>query len=746
MLALLSVEEKASLCLGADLWHTAAIERAGIASVMVADGPNGLRKQAKVDDLLEGVPATCSPTASALASSWDLALARRVGEALGQEAAAEGVGVVLGPGLNIKRSPLCGRNFEYFSEDPLLSGEMAAAMVEGIQSQGVGACLKHYAANNQETERVRVSADVNERALREVYLAGFELAVRRAHPWMVMAAYNKLNGTYCSQDPWLLTEVLRQEWGFDGVVVSDWGAVDDRVEALRAGLDLEMPPNLGVSDAAIVAAVRSGELEEGILDRAVARVLHLVGRARREPGPRAAYDLAAHHELAQEAATSSAVLLRNDGGILPLSPGGTVAVVGELARTPRFQGAGSSHVSATRVDVPVDELRRLAPPGTEVTFAPGYGLGPTSDDPGLAADAARLAAGAAVVVVFLGLPASEESEGFDRRHMDLPANQLAMLAAVAEANPAVVVVLANGGAVRLSSWEHHARAVLETWLSGQGMGRAVAELLWGHVSPSGHLTETIPLRLEDCPSHLNFPGEEGHVRYGEGVFVGYRGYDASHREVSYPFGHGLSYTTFGYRDLGVSVRGSEAGGDLTVSVTVTVANSGPCTGAEVVQVYVHDVAASVARPERELRAFQKVALAPGEAAHVSFELDRRAFSFWSAARRGWMLEAGLFELAVGASSRDIRARTEVDLPAPEWTPRLDGDATIEEWLAVPEGAAALRAAFGTDEQGRPRGLLADEDMLAVIGNFPLKRLSCFPGLGLDPSTVHALTSRLARSS
>ena len=492
-----------------------------------------------------------------------------------------------------------------------------------------------------------------------------------------------------------------------------------------------MPPNLGVSDAAIVAAVRSGELDEGILDRAVARVLHLVGRARREPGPPAAYDLAAHHELAQEAAASSAVLLRNDGGVLPLSPGGTVAVVGELARTPRFQGAGSSHVSATWVDVPVDELRRLAPPGTEVTFAPGYGLGPTTDDPGLAADAARLAAGAAVVVVFLGLPASEESEGFDRRHMDLPANQLAMLAAVAEANPAVVVVLANGGAVRLSSWEHHARAVLETWLSGQGMGRAVAELLWGHVSPSGHLTETIPLRLEDCPSHLNFPGEEGHVRYGEGVFVGYRGYDASHREVSYPFGHGLSYTTFGYRDLGVSVRESEAGGDLTVSVTVTVANSGPCTGAEVVQVYVHDVAASVARPERELRAFQKVALAPGEAAHVSFELDRRAFSFWSAARRGWVLEAGLFELAVGASSRDIRARTEVDLPAPEWTPRLDGDATIEEWLAVPEGAAALRAAFGTDEQGRPRGASGRRGHGGGDRQLPAQapKLLSWPGLG-----------------
>ena len=662
--AALSLEEKASLCLGADLWHTAAIERAGIVSVMVADGPNGLRKQAKADDLLEGVPATCFPTASALASSWDLGLARRVGEALGREAATEGVGVVLGPGLNIKRSPLCGRNFEYFSEDPLLSGEMAAAMVEGIQSQGVGACLKHFAANNQETDRVRVSAVVDERALREIYLAGFELAVRRGHPWMVMAAYNKLNGTYCSQDPWLLTEILREEWGFDGVVVSDWGAVDDRIEALKAGLDLEMPPNLGVSDSAVIAAVRSGQLEEAILDRTVTRALRMAGRANRASRAPVVPDLAAHHELAQVAAASSAVLLRNDEGILPLCPGGTVAVVGELARTPRFQGAGSSHVSATWVDVPADELRRLAPPGTEVAFAPGYGLEPTTDDPGLAADAVRLAARATVVVVFLGLPASEESEGFDRHHIDLPANQLSMLAAVAEANPAVVAVLANGGAVRLSSWEHHVRAVLETWLSGQGMGRAVAELVWGHLSPSGHLTETIPLRLEDSPSHLNFPGEEGHVHYGEGIFVGYRGYDASHREVSYPFGHGLSYTTFAYGDLGVSVHGSEARSDLTVRVTVTVANSGPRTGAEVVQVYVHDVTSSVARPEWELRAFQKVALDPGETAHLSFELDRRAFSFWSAARQRWVLEAGRFELAVGASSRDIRARPGSRSPRP----------------------------------------------------------------------------------
>jgi beta-glucosidase len=513
----LTLEEKASLCLGSDFWHTAPVERLGISAIMLSDGPHGLRRQPEEGDhvgISGSLPATCFPTAAALGSSFDPDLVRRVGEALGEEAIAQRVDVVLGPGINIKRSPLCGRNFEYFSEDPLVSGVLGAALVEGIQSQGVGASVKHYAANNQETDRLRVSAEVDERTLREIYLPAFERVVKQARPWTVMCAYNKLNGTYASEHEWLLTRVLRDEWGFDGLVVSDWGAVHDRVAALAAGLDLEMPPNLGLSDAAIVAAVRSGELDETLLDRAVARVLQLVERARARPAARG-FDADAHHALARSAAAECAVLLKNENGLLPLQPlaGQTIAVIGEFARIPRYQGAGSSQVNPTRVDIPLDELRAAVPEDVDVPFA-------ADGD-----EAVELATNADVVIAFLGLPAADESEGYDRTHIDLPPDQTALLERLAAVSPRVVVVLANGSAVSVSGWDAHAAAILECWLGGQAAGGAVADLLLGAASPSGRLAETIPLRLQDSSAHLNFPGEDGHVRYGEGVFVGYRGYD-----------------------------------------------------------------------------------------------------------------------------------------------------------------------------------------------------------------------------
>ncbi len=531
LLAALTLQEKASLCLGSDFWHTTAVPRLGIPAITMADGPHGLRRKPEAGEYARisgSLPATCFPTASALASSFDPGLARRIGEALGAEARAQGVQVVLGPGINIKRSPLCGRNFEYFSEDPLVSGVLASALVQGLQAQGVGASVKHFAANNQETDRARVSAEVDERTLREIYLPAFERVVSEASPWTVMCSYNKINGTYASQSSWLLTEMLRDEWGFDGLVVSDWGAVHDRVAALAAGLDLEMPPKLDVDDEAIVAAVRAGELDEAVLDQAVARVLQLVERATARGGPSEAFDVDAHHRLARLAAAECAVLLKNDNALLPLQPsaGETIAVIGEFARTPRYQGAGSSQVTPTRLDVALDELRAAAPDGVEVAFAAGFGIATTRDDDDLAAEAVALAARASVAVVFLGLPPGDESEGFDRTDIDLPANQAALLAHLAHANPRLVVVLANGSAVRLSDWEHHADAVLECWLSGQAAGGAVADLLFGAANPCGRLAETLPLRLEDAPSYLNFPGEAGHVRYGEGVFVGYRGYDA----------------------------------------------------------------------------------------------------------------------------------------------------------------------------------------------------------------------------
>jgi beta-glucosidase len=739
LLAELTLEEKASLCSGADFWNTKEVGRAGVPGVMLTDGPHGLRKQRASADhvgLADSVPATCFPPAVALGSSFDADLVERVGRALGAEARAERVAVLLGPGINIKRSPLCGRNFEYVSEDPLVSGVLGAALVRGIQSTGVGACVKHYAVNNQETDRARVSAEVDERTLREIYLAGFERVVTEARPWTVMCAYNKVGGTYASQHPWLLTDVLRTEWGFDGVVVSDWGAVADRVAALRAGLDLQMPAAGGhVTDAEIVAAVRSGELDEAVLDRAVERILTLLARSLPAVRDGGAFDVDAHHALAREAAADCAVLLKNDPvegtPLLPLDPSATVAVIGEFARTPRYQGAGSSQVNPTRLDDAWSAIREVV--GGGAVFAAGFGVDDAGNDDAvndeaLRAEAVEAARGADVAVLFLGLPASHESEGFDREHILLPAAQTALLAAVAQVNPRVVVVLANGSTVQVSDWGHHAAAILEGWLLGQAGGGAVADLLVGRANPSGRLAETIPLRLQDNPSYLNFPGELGVVRYGEGVFVGYRGYDAREQEVSYPFGHGLSYTTFGYDDLDVAL--DERG--PTVSVTVT--NTGARAGKEVVQVYVSPPASAVARPVRELKAFAKVALEPGESRGVSLALTRRDLSYFHPRQGRWVLQGGEYGVAVGASSRDLRLTATVAISSSEPVAPLAADASLEEWLAHPVGCRLLAERLATAGPS----LLTDQEMRSVVGNFPLARLATFPGSPLTPAEVEEL--------
>jgi beta-glucosidase len=771
LLAELSVPQKAALCLGSDFWHTAPVSEHGIEAVMVSDGPHGLRKQterAADAGLRASEGATCFPTASALGCSWDTDLAREVGAAIGAEARAQNIAAVLGPGVNIKRHPLCGRNFEYFSEDPYLSGRLAAAMVGGLQSQRVGGCVKHFAANNQETDRMRVSADVDERTLREIYFPAFEHVVAAARPWLVMCSYNKVNGEYASQHRWLLTDVLRGEWGFDGVVVSDWGAVHDRVAALRAGLDLEMPPNLGVSDRAIVAAVAAGDLDEAVLDQAAGRVLRLVHRSRsRQP---AGLDTAAHHALARRAAAQSLVLLQNDG-VLPLTgmAGRTIAVIGEFARTPRFQGAGSSQVSPTQVDVPLDALAAALPDAT-LRFAAGYLIdspgpapdsgpssgsrpatdtgpaalsgGPSGTGKAMAAEAVRAATGADVVLVFLGLPPAEESEGYDRAHFDLPDAQTSLLARIAEAVPGtpIVAVLCNGGAVRTSTWDHAASAVLECWLAGQAAGSAIADVLTGAVNPSGRLTETIPLRLADCPAYLNFPGEEGHVRYGEGVFAGYRGYDELGLPVAYPFGHGLSYSSFSYRDLRISQAGSADAGDLAVTVRCTISNTSGPAGAEVVQVYVSDPAAAVARPPRELKAFAKVVLEPGAEREVTFTLTARDLSYWSALHRRWVAEGGEFRICVGASSRDIRLSAAITVTATPPALPLSGMSTLTEWFSDPAGEQVLRDALGARPDGRPGGILGSRELLAIIGNMPLATLAAFPGSGVTGELIDTLVA------
>ena len=735
----LTLEEKASLCLGSDFWHTAPVDRLGIPAIMVSDGPHGLRAQLEQGDhvgLLASAPATCFPTASALASSWDLELFRTVGEALGREAKKLGVSVVLGPGINMKRSPLCGRNFEYVSEDPWLAGELATAMVEGTQSEGVGTSVKHYAANNQEDDRLRVSAEVDERSLREMYLPAFERVVKQAQPWTIMCAYNKLNGTYCSEHHWLLTEVLREEWGFEGLVVSDWGAVHDRVAALRGGLDLEMPPNLGVSDAAIVEAVRNGSLDESILDEAVSRMLRLVDRSQPALAEGAEFNLDDHHSLARRAGHESAVLLKNDGRVLPLRPqeGSTVAVIGEFARTPRFQGAGSSQVNPTKVDVALDELQSALAGRAEVRFAAGFGIGTTENDGHLLREAVELAGEADHVLVFLGLPGEDESEGFDRTHIDLPTNQLVLLHALAEVHDRLIVILANGGVVRVSTWEDRVAAILECWLSGQAAGGAAVDLVLGVANPSGKLAETIPVRLQDNSSYLNFPGEEGVVHYGEGIFIGYRAYDKLIQPVSYPFGFGLSYTTFQIEDVNVSVDGAVTNGDLAVTVTASITNTGQRAGAEVVQVYVEDVEASVARPLHELKGFVRVDLEPGETKQVSCQLDERAFAFWSRRFGQWVVESGEFIIAVGSSSRDLVTTEAITIDAPRLSLPLGPDSTLHEWLEDERGRELLTK--------RDMRLLQDPELIKVIGTMPMHTLAAFQGMALNHDELNELIAEL----
>ncbi|MET0726366.1 MAG: glycoside hydrolase family 3 C-terminal domain-containing protein [Leifsonia sp.] len=729
-LAELTLEQKASLTSGASFWTTK--EAPGVGSIMLTDGPHGVRKQRASSDHLgigDSVPATCFPPAVALGSSFDPELLERVGVALGEESLAENVGVLLGPGINIKRSPLCGRNFEYLSEDPIASGILGSALVRGLQSQGVGASLKHFAANNQEADRMRVSADIDERPLREIYLRGFQRVVQDEQPWTVMCSYNRLNGVYTSEDPWLLNSVLRDEWGFEGLVVSDWGAVNDRISALLAGLDLEMPATEGRTDAQIVAAVREGSLDEAVLDRAAARAIDLVRKAEAGAREDATYDVDAHHALAREVAGASVVLLKNDGGILPLEASSSVAVIGELARTPRYQGAGSSLINPTRLDNALDEIRALA--GVEVPFAPGYG-GDGEASAELTAEAVFAASSADTVVLFLGVPAAQESEGFDRDDIELPAAQLELLDAVLAANSSVVVVLSNGGVVRLSGFADRVPAIVEGWLLGQAGGGAIADVLFGVVNPSGRLQETIPVRLADSPAYLDFPGEHGHVRYGEGLFVGYRWYDARDVTVSFPYGHGLSYTTFAYGHASVD---SDADG-LTVRVVVT--NTGERDGAEVVQIYTELPGSAVVRAPRELKGFAKAFVPAGESREVEVRVRREDLAYWDTRVDAWIVEGGDYVVSVGASSRDLRSQATIAVDGDPVVLKLSLNSSIGELMAHPVASQYIMQALAGLGEETNSNLLADPGMMKMMESFPIGRLASFPGIGFDLAQVEQL--------
>ncbi|SMQ72087.1 beta-glucosidase [Bacillus sp. OV166] len=653
LISQMTLEEKASLCSGLDFWHLKGIERLGIPSLMVTDGPHGLRKQAQGADHLgiyNSVPSTCFPSAAGMASSWNRELIEKVGIALGEECQAEDVAVLLGPGVNIKRSPLCGRNFEYFSEDPYLASEMAANHVKGVQSQGVGTSLKHFAANNQEHRRMSTDAVVDERTLREIYLASFEGVVKQSQPWTVMCSYNKVNGEYASENEYLLNEILKDEWGFEGFVVSDWGAVNERAEGLSAGLELEMPSSNGIGDQKIVDAVKSGKLSEEKLNKAVERLLRIIFMAVDHKKENAVYDKDAHHQLAREMARESMVLLKNEEAILPLKKEGTIAVIGEFAKKPRYQGGGSSHVKPTKLENIVEEIEKTAGKNTNVLYAQGYSLDSDEIDGTLLAEAKEVAAQADTVILFAGLPDRYESEGYDREHLRMPENHRLLVEAVAEVNRNIIVVLSNGSPIEMP-WIGKVRGILEAYLGGQALGGAIADLLFGDANPSGKLAESFPKQLSDNPSFLNFPGEGDKVEYKEGIFVGYRYYDTKKVEPQFPFGFGLSYTTFEYSNLSISQK--EIQDTETVAVSVTVKNTGDRAGKEIVQLYVKDVKSSVNRPEKELKGFEKVDLQPGEEKTVTFLLNKRAFAYYNVEMKDWHVETGEFEILVGESSQEI---------------------------------------------------------------------------------------------
>lgn len=742
----MSLAEKAGMCSGLDVWHLKGVARLGIPSIMVANGSNGLHKQAGSSEnvnMNSGIPSTCFPTAAGLASTWNRELIREVGAALGALCQAEEVAVLLGPGANIKRSPLGGRNFEYFSEDPYLSSEMAASHIQGVQSQGVGTSLKHFAANNQEHRRMTYDAIIDERTLREIYLASFEGAVKKGQPWTLMTAYNKVNGSYASQNEHLLGDVLRNEWGYEGVVVSDWGAVDQIADALAGGLELEMPGNGSLSENKIIHAVNNDKLSMAILDQAVERILQLIFMHVDNKKEDVVVDQDDHHRLARKVAGESIVLLKNAEGLLPVEKSSKVAVIGALAHNPKFQGGGSAFVVPTRVDVPLEEMKQLSASDVLISYAPGYALDTEEADITLTEEAVRTASEADLTVIFAGLPDGFESELADRAHLKLPRNQQQLIERIAAVQDKVVVVLMNGGALEMP-WAPSVSGIVEAYLGGQAVGGAIADVLFGEVNPSGKLAETFPMKLEHNPSFLNFPGEGNRVAYQEGIFVGYRYYDAKQIEPLFPFGHGLSYTTFDYSDLTLSR--SELSDTDTVEVTVAITNSGRVAGQETVQLYVRDIESTVVRPAKELKDFVKVALQPGEETTISFTLDKRAFAYYNVELKDWHVESGQFEILIGGSSRSIAvsATVLVNATVPLYE-KYDRNALLGELMRNPAAAPILQAL--TRNFQASMGIAEGDEktakiMQAALAGMPLRNLVSFSQGAFSDEMVEQLIDQL----
>lgn len=744
----MTIKEKASMCSGIDFWRLKGIERLGIPSIMVTDGPHGLRKQSEDTDHLglnKSVPATCFPSGATLASSWDRNLIEKVGKALGEECQAEDVSVILGPGANIKRSPLCGRNFEYFSEDPFLSSEMAANHIKGVQSQGVGTSLKHFAVNNQEHRRLSVDAILDERTLREIYLASFEGAVKQSQPWTVMCAYNKVNGEYCSENENLLTSILKEEWGHKGFVVSDWGAVDKRPVGLKAGLELEMPSSNGIGERKILSAIEEGIISEEVLNQAVVRLLKIIFKAVENKKENASYDRDVHHALAREVARESMVLLKNEDSILPISKGSKIAIIGDFVNKPRYQGGGSSHINPTKLDNVLEEVKNLSGKQAEISFAEGFDLNSDEINEALFEEAKEVALNSDIAVIFAGLPDRYESEGYDREHMKMPENQIRLIEAISEVQENVIVVLSNGSPIEMP-WIDKVKGVLEGYLGGQAAGGAIADLLFGEANPCGKLAETFPEKLSDNPSYLNFPGEGDVVEYREGLFVGYRYYDKKEVQPLFPFGYGLSYTTFEYTNISVDKK--EFKDDETLEVSVMVKNTGKVAGKEIVQLYVKDLESTVIRPEKELRAFEKVELHPGEEKKISFTLDKRAFAYYNVQMKDWHVESGEFEILIGSSSRDIRLKEVVRVNSTiEIKKQFTRNSTVGDLMNDPIGkieiSKIINKLFGSEEKDSSETL--GTDMTTMMKDFVLRGIVPISGGVFTEEMMNSLLQQLNES-
>ena len=741
LISQMTLEEKAGMCSGADFWNLKGIERLGIPKVMVTDGPHGIRKQAEAADHLginESEKAICFPAGCATASSFDRDLLRRQGELLGQECQAMNVSTILGPAMNIKRSPLCGRNFEYYSEDPYVSTEIAAALIEGVQSKNVGTSAKHFVANNQEKRRMTNSSDADERTLREIYLASFEGAIKKAKPWTVMSSYNRINGEFVGDNKEYLTDILRKEWGFDGYVVSDWGAVNDRISSLAAGLDLEMPPGDYENDRLIVKAVQEGKLDESVVDQACERILNIIFRYTENRDEKAVFDYEKDHKAAAEIAAECMVLLKNENKILPLTSDKKIAFIGKYAKTPRYQGGGSSHINSWEVESALDAAKEI-PELANVTFAEGYQDEKDEVVEVLQSEAVKAAAEADVAVLFLGLPDNFESEGYDRKHMNLPNCQNELVEKVLEVQKHVVVVLHNGSAV-LMPWKDQVEGILEAYLGGEAVGKAVAEVLAGIKNPCGRLAETFPLRLEDTPCYLTYGKGFDNAVYQEGVFVGYRYYTSRKMETAFPFGYGLSYTTFAYSDLQLDKK--EMSDKEHVEVSVKVKNTGKCAGKTVVQLYVGAPETEVVRPVRELRGFEKIFLEAGEEKTVTFILGERAFAYWNTLIHDWYAEEGTYKVMIGENADQMCVGEEITVhPTKELPKTYSLNTCLGELMRDPkaqtvmapfmQGMAQNDAAMDMAEanENDQSGVVNQEMMAAMMEGMPLRQLLSFvPGI------------------